>query len=192
MNTFYTSDLHLSHRNIVKFTKRPVSAEEHDQWIIDLWNSQVNPGDLVYHLGDFCFAGSGKKMDVLHITEQLNGNIVFIKGNHDNDNVMECIQALRLKGRTEVYDYKEIHINGVRTVLSHYPFVVWNNSHHGGYHLYGHCHSRYTHPGKALDVGLDNAYKLFGEHRFFTNEDVIEYMKGREVYAPDHHTVMEK
>ena len=55
----YTSDLHLFHKNIVKFTNRPdMNVEDHIEWIITLWNSQVKLGDTVYHLGDFCFAGA--------------------------------------------------------------------------------------------------------------------------------------
>lgn len=40
---YFTSDLHFGHSNIVKFTDRNkvTTSEEHDDWIIDLWNKQV-------------------------------------------------------------------------------------------------------------------------------------------------------
>ena len=52
MTKFYTSDLHFFHRNIVKFTNRGevTTQENHDEWLVNLWNSQVKAGDLVYAL----------------------------------------------------------------------------------------------------------------------------------------------
>lgn len=49
-----TSDLHFQHRRIVEYTNRGVDTtqEDHDRWLIDLWNSQVNKNDTVYSLGD--------------------------------------------------------------------------------------------------------------------------------------------
>lgn len=185
----FTSDLHLFHNNITNFTKRPVSPEDHDQWIIDLWNNQVKPGDTVYHLGDFAFCGSSKLNDVLHIAQQLNGNIVFLRGNHDNPNLIAQVVALRTKGKTEAHDYLEIHIGGVKTILCHYAFYVWNQCFRGSYHLFGHSHGSLIHPSKALDVGLDNSYNLYQEHRFFTGEDIVRYMETKPVFSPDHHKV---
>ena len=186
----YTSDLHLFHKNIVKFTNRPdLSVEDHIEWIITLWNSQVKPGDTFYHLGDFCFAGTSKLQEILAITQRLNGNIVFLLGNHDSENMLNQIAALRTKGKTDVCHYKEIRIGGVRTILNHYCYYVWNQCFRGSYHLFGHSHGSLEHPGKAIDVGLDNSYNLFGEHRFFTDEDIIKYMETKPVFSPDHHKV---
>lgn len=186
----YTSDLHLFHKNIVKFTNRPdMNVEDHIEWIITLWNSQVKPGDTVYHLGDFCFAGTSKLQEMLSITQRLNGNIVFLIGNHDSENMLNQIAALRTKGKTEVCHYKEIRIGGVRTILNHYCYYVWNQCFRGSYHLFGHSHGSLEHPGKALDVGLDNSYNLFGEHRFFRDEDITKYMETKPVFSPDHHNV---
>ena len=51
---FFTSDLHFGHKNLLKFTKpRPFTTiEEHDQTIIDNWNSVVNQDDTVYVRND--------------------------------------------------------------------------------------------------------------------------------------------
>ena len=55
-------------------------------------------------------------------------------------------------------------------------------------HMHGHCYgSLGSAKGKILDVGLDSAYNIFGEHRFFTEQDVIEYMQSRELPVADHH-----
>ena len=47
----YTSDLHLNHKNILKYDKRPFnSIEEHDKGIIDNINSLVKETDELYIL----------------------------------------------------------------------------------------------------------------------------------------------
>lgn len=184
---WYTSDLHFGHRNIVKYTNRGVDTtqEDHDEWLINLWNSQVNKGDLVWHLGDFSF--SRRSEDIANLLDRLNGVKHFIKGNHDD---RECLTVLKsLKKISWWGDYKEIKIGGNSTVLFHFAIANWHKQHHGSFHLHGHSHGSYVlDDGKILDVGLDSAYNIFGEHKFFSEEDVLEYMQGRNVVVNDHHT----
>ncbi len=40
-------------------------------------------------------------------------------------------------------------------VLSHYAFRVWNRSHHGAIHLYGHSHGNLPGDSQSCDVGVD-------------------------------------
>jgi len=62
-NTWIISDTHFGHANILSFepcrlTQMRIDgyeADEHDQWIIDNWNTVVQPGSTVLHLGDFAF-----------------------------------------------------------------------------------------------------------------------------------------
>ena len=74
--------------------------------------------------------------------------------------------------------------------MMHFPIACWNQQGRGSYHIHGHSHGSYKANGKTLDVGLDNAYNLFGEHKLFTEEDIIEYMSKQEVYASDHHKII--
>lgn len=187
MTTFFTSDWHFTHKNIVEFTdrKKIITQEEHDEWAIRLWNSQVNPEDTVFQLGDMVFnrktAEAWRKF-----MYRLNGRIVNIKGNHDN--YAACVEA-----GFEMHDYVEYtHTSpaGIKQhiVMSHYPMAVWNGSHRGTFMLHGHCHGSYrVAQGKILDVGLDSAYNILGEHRLFTFDDVSEYMSKRKIHCVDHH-----
>lgn len=51
---YFISDLHLGHKNVLKFDNRPfINIEEHDKTIIDNWNSKVNDNDDVYVLGRY-------------------------------------------------------------------------------------------------------------------------------------------
>jgi calcineurin-like phosphoesterase family protein len=49
--------------------------------LIKRWNSVVNDGDTVFHIGDFSFHN---KTDVKTVTDYLNGNIIYLRGNHEN------------------------------------------------------------------------------------------------------------
>lgn len=51
-----------------------------NETLIDNWNKTVGPTDVVYHLGDFCFAGAAAWYSLLG---QLNGRIHLILGNHE-------------------------------------------------------------------------------------------------------------
>jgi calcineurin-like phosphoesterase family protein len=73
--------------------------------------------------------------------------------------------------------------------LSHYAHRVWNGSHKGVIHLYGHSHASLEDKpyGKSMDVGVDAAYRLFGEYRPFHIDEIKSIMSQREISFPDHH-----
>lgn len=152
--------------------------------MINLWNSQAKKGDVVYVLGDYSFAK--KYDDIAKFTESLNGQKIFIKGNHDR---RENLDRLVKDNLIEAwYDYKEIKLQDIPTVLFHFPVSAWNRQGHGALHLHGHCHGNHAdNKGKMLDVGLDSAYNIFGKHKFFTEQDVIDLLKEKQIYISDHH-----
>jgi len=186
-NTFFTSDLHFFHKKIVDFTERKevTTAEDHTEWLIKLWNDQVESGDVVYHLGDFTFGTYNRTFEIL---SRLKGRKIFIKGNHDNTGVLNRLHA---SGAIEAWcDYKEIKIDGHNIVLFHFPIVSWHKQGHGSWHLHGHCHGNLKHQfkiGKMLDVGIDNLYKKTGEHKFADVEFLKSYMDNCKVQIADHH-----
>ncbi len=54
MNTWFTSDHHFGHENIIRFCGRPFkSLGEMNYEMTRRWNLVVEPGDTVYYLGDF-------------------------------------------------------------------------------------------------------------------------------------------
>jgi calcineurin-like phosphoesterase family protein len=59
----------------------------------------------------------------------------------------------------------------------------------GKVHVTGNCHGNFVKEhGFILDVGIDSAYNLYGEHRFFTEADIVAYMSKRTKTPPkDHH-----
>ena len=50
-----------------------------NQMLIENWNKKVPKDGIVFHLGDFAWGGYEAWKN---IREQLNGEIILIKGNH--------------------------------------------------------------------------------------------------------------
>lgn len=146
---FFTSDSHYGHSNIIWMCKRPyTNVEEMNRKLIENWNNVVKPDDLVFHLGDFAFGGQPLWRS---IREQLNGNIILIKGNHDNRNLKNGCKVL-FDG---VYDQVKFYIENRCIYLNHYPFLCYGGSYRSEkdavFQLFGHVHSG------PNSTGLDNA-----------------------------------
>lgn len=90
--------------------------------------------------------------------------------------------------------YLEESFNKQRFVMCHFAFRVWNKSHHGSINLYGHSHDTLDFNkkelpyGKSMDVGVDSAFRIFGEYRPFHIEEVRKTMEKRLTKVVDHHT----
>ena len=112
MNLWFTSDTHFGHARIIEYCKRPFKSLEHmDRELIRRWNERVKEDDMVIFLGDFCFRnsnterGEGAKHKWQFYREQLNGEIVFVQGNHDGNNSLNThIKSLIVElGKEEVF-----------------------------------------------------------------------------------------
>ncbi len=123
--------------------------------LIKNWNRVVTPQDTVYHLGDFAFAEPNVANN---IGWQLNGTKFLIPGNHDKRKITDALTSFEgilptlFEFTTSVEDEK-IHF-----VLCHFALRVWNKSHHGAIHLYGHSHGTLPEDANSLscDVGVDS------------------------------------
>ena len=173
---FFTSDTHFYHSNIIKYCDRPF-GNKHDmnEELISQWNTIVGDNDEVYRLGDFSL-GSPKVTE--EVLDRLKGRIHLIKGNHEksvlrNKSTRDRFESIQdvLKLKVEDDDcssgYQDIF-------MSHYAHRVWDKSHHGCWHLYGHSHNGLEDIewGKSMDVGVDSYYHLFGKYTLFTYNDI--------------------
>jgi calcineurin-like phosphoesterase family protein len=205
-DTFFTSDTHYGHANIIIYTERPFlqkgdldqdnrwvskriareRANAMDDFIVKKHNEVVTPNDDVYHLGDYLY---GRTDDVIRILRRLNfRNIYFIWGNHDSA-LKDFASILRfypdLKNRVHFLgDMGHITIEGQEIVLTHYAMKVWNRSHYGAWNLYGHSHGTLPDDphARAIDVGVDvHGYRPLSFH------EVSTYMSKKLFIPIDHH-----
>ncbi len=162
---FFTSDTHFDHANIIRYCNRPWNTvEEMNEGLVERWNAKVGPDDTVFHLGDFCFAGSAewKKW-----RNKLNGHIILVRGNHDRK------MSSSMEGLFDaVFSQLQLTIDGRSVYLNHYPFLTyggcWRNEKDAVWQLFGHVHSGVlSSEGKDIgrlnmlfpyqyDVGVDN------------------------------------
>ncbi len=159
MRTFFTSDLHFGHENVLKFDNRPfASVDEMDEELIRRWNNKVEKGDLVYVLGDFIWKAANN--EAVNIIKRLNGQIILIKGNHDrfikNAGAKKMLAGLK--------DYDDICValsDGTvrRCILSHYFMPFYNGHRNNAIHLHGHSHNTEEH---YLELGIIQAIRNNG------------------------------
>ncbi|MHB8321018.1 MAG: metallophosphoesterase [Acidithiobacillus sp.] len=107
MRTFFTSDSHFGHDNIIRHCKRPFQdGAQMDRALMDAWNSVVSPGDVVYHLGDFSLRPAAVISDLL---KKLHGIKHLIVGNHDR---VDGVNGCRLQGWASMREMAKISVDG--------------------------------------------------------------------------------
>ena len=149
---YFTSDLHLGHANVIRYSKRPfANVDEMNTALIKNWNATVTAEDDVYLLGDLAFMGTQRALAMLG---GLKGRKHLIFGNHDYARRNQYAAS----GLFEwCKDLAEIEVSGQLIFLCHYPMVTWHRSHHGSWNLHGHCHGDLPPDRQARrqDVGVD-------------------------------------
>jgi calcineurin-like phosphoesterase family protein len=155
MRWFFTADTHFNHANIIDYCDRPFKSAEHmDREVIRRWNEKVKNGDIVVHLGDFGFLRGEK--DQAFYSNQLNGKIILIKGNHDHNNSVNTkIESL------------VIQHGGVHWWCQHRPELRYT------YNLCGHVHENWKvwkeHGKVCVNVGVDQ-----WDFRPITVQDILK------------------
>ncbi len=142
-NVFVISDLHIGHKRILEFSSQwrgGKTIDEHDEWIVDQWNSVVNKKDKVFVLGDVCF-----DLKKLCFLDRMKGRKDLILGNHDQFKISEYQKY-----------FQNIHgITKYRgTWLSHVPVHPDNLRRLPNIH--GHMHDKSVRIGDRLDTRYAN------------------------------------
>jgi calcineurin-like phosphoesterase family protein len=157
MKTFFTSDTHFFHANVIGFCARPFnSVEEMNTALINNWNNTVGRDDHIWFLGDFSFGPPDPTHAVLR---NLNGIKHLIQGNHDrHGRPSKLFQGENWKEYfVDKHDYYRLKVDNQKFVLCHFPFASWER---GYINLHGHLHTTPTdgtkNKYKQWDVGVDN------------------------------------
>lgn len=176
--TYFTSDFHIGHINILKYEPSRVTAiidyaataygenaaemakknvengnldlliPMQTEMLVENWNSVVKDDDVVWFLGDLTL---GRAIDVCEIVPHLKGHKRIILGNHD---------------RIKIGDYYAMGFEFVspypivlkqRFLLSHAPI-----NENGMFNIFGHVHSN-----PAWETHTDNGFCVCVERHDF-------------------------
>jgi calcineurin-like phosphoesterase family protein len=148
-NTWIISDTHFNDSRIITATKENGSlirpgfdnVNQHDDYIIDCWNSVVKPNDTVWHLGDV-LAGDNQVEWMENNWHRLNGNKNIVLGNHDKVKLLVQYQYF-----DEVVVWKILHKK--KLLLTHVPVQEKN------------C---FIYPSKGIDNQNKNPTPLLNVH----------------------------
>lgn len=132
--------------------------------MINNWNNTVTSDDIVYHIGDFSL---GTPRVTYEILKELQGRIYLIKGNHEKSIMSSSLCRKRFE---DIYDYKEIEVNGRLVVMCHYPIETWKNRRRGAIHLHGHVHRIDEEPINTIK----NRFNVNVEHIGYTPKTLQE------------------
>lgn len=183
MTTYFSSDLHFSHKNILTLSGRPfASVEEMNEAIISRWNGTVRDDDTVWVLGDVAM---GSIADSLALCARLNGNKILLCGNHDR--AWAGWQQHR-PGKKQNWAKRYVDEGGFDTVLDgrtvptiglscdegvttvqlcHFPrtgdhteeerYKSWRPADEGGWLVHGHVHEmwRVDEKNRQINIGTD-------------------------------------
>jgi calcineurin-like phosphoesterase family protein len=181
MTTYFTSDQHFGHLNIIRFCDRPFpGVDAMNSRLVELWNETVTDDDTVWVLGDVALGALDESL--AHIG-RLAGRKLLVPGNHDRcwegDRALrkgdpEARERRRAKERQRYLDagFAEIHdrpepvvVGGHDVVLSHFPyegdshgedrFVEYRPADRGAWIVHGHVHDTWRRRGRQINVGVD-------------------------------------
>lgn len=163
--TYFTADLHLGYKKILKFRKQFPDIQRMDSYLITRWNQKVKEEDIVYILGDLTHKSIDSDKTIEYLIK-LKGQKYLIPGNHD----LHLLKDVDLKNCFESVDLmKMLKMNNKILTLCHFPLLEWTDSHRNvgegkSLLLYGHIHDSKTegvyeflarnYP-YALNVGVD-------------------------------------
>lgn len=178
---YFISDLHFGHdREFIYKPRGFNNIWEHDEALIQRWNSIIQPEDEVYILGDLMLKDNEHGIKCLN---RLMGKKYFITGNHDTDSRVELYMenGLEWKGYAHYIKYKGYHF-----YMSHYPTNTSNLEKESlqrmTLNLYGHTHQKtnfYEDRPYMYHVGVDshNGYPVSIEQIISDMMDKVEECK---------------
>jgi calcineurin-like phosphoesterase family protein len=156
MTTFFTSDEHYYHHNILHYEDRPwSSAAKMNEALIGKHNSVVGKNDIVYHVGDFSLCPMELWRKLGKVLSRLNGHHHLILGNHDNLKPFKYVEI----GFISVHTSMALDIGSKRLIMSHDPSgytIIQKIA--NAYMLCGHVHSLFKSllpEKKVINVGVD-------------------------------------
>ena len=141
---WFTADTHFGHAKILQYCNRPFDTiEEHDDEIIDRFNSMVSEDDIIVFAGDICWENNYREANRKYL-QHINGTHIYLNGSHDHWLPSSTRRIWRKR------------IDGQLIVVCHFAMRLWESSHFNTWHVYGHSHGHLPGQGKSFDIGVDS------------------------------------
>lgn len=177
------------------------TTQEMSRHIVSKINEYVGEDDILFHLGDWSFGGIENiwnfkkqiKVKEIHLLignhdHHIKRNLILpnVKRVHPYSQILEDGEPISgeypdyVESQTlftSVNEVLDIEIDKIGLQMMHYPMESWNTRHGRTYHLHGHTHGMLATKERRLDVGMDNAFILFGEYRPFSWEEIKSILK---------------
>lgn len=207
---FFFSDPHYNHKNICRGTttwnledhggsnavRDFDTVEEMNDKIVSDINNVVGRNDYLVCLGDWSFGGVNSIWEFRSRIHCLN--VILVLGNHDEkiDNNALLPNYPHKVGAQDVFESVfgrlQLFVKSDKKPTraydcNHFPWTIWDQRHHERVHLFGHVHGNFTHPDRALDVGIDNIFKIKGNYEPLSEYEIYDYMRDRVSLPLDHH-----
>ena len=161
---YFTSDIHLGHKSILKYRPQFKTLEEHDDAFFHE-AEKLTKRDILYILGDFLFDCENFVEYLIRISK-LKCRIKLVMGNHDSLNLYSQTIAKNIEIQLPLFSYKNywishcpIHSNELRSRIAN---------------IHGHLHNAVLEDDRYYDVGLDK-----NNFQFITLEKIKEIFKNR-------------
>jgi calcineurin-like phosphoesterase family protein len=176
------------------------SVQEHDEAIVNNWNSKATNRTTGFLLGDNVF-GYGGEVEFKKLMSRLNFRRLFImSGNHQagwkqvfeslKDNTY-YVDGSYSKEVFFVPNYLEAYVNGQPIVCCHYPVLSWNGAGKGSWMLFSHVHGSLSNSelGRMyLDKGGCNLeVSVEATKHPLTYGEIRDIMKNKSKFNTDHH-----
>lgn len=181
MARWFTSDLHLGHANIIRYSQRPFRDLDHmNTVLLDALNTHAGPDDELWLLGDIAL---GRLEDTLPLLRRLvAGRIVLVAGNHDRvhpintgthaDRREHWHNAYTSAGIDTIVDTETslTLMDGTHVRIDHFPYAsdepdhvpgrtdrlkAWRPVDDGSWLLCGHVHTAWRQRERMINVGVD-------------------------------------
>ena len=172
---FFSSDLHFNHKKVAEIRAQALGLDsfdsagliaQHNEELIERWNTTVTPDDTTWLLGDVCM---GDTLGSLELVRRLNGRKLLVTGNHDKVWPGHSTARKQFRAWLDVFDYitpfAKIKLNGRYAKLSHFPyegdhtaeerFSDYRPVDNGDWLIHGHVHDLWKRNGRQINVGVD-------------------------------------
>lgn len=163
---FFTADTHFFHQKLLydhNFAQRDfLLLDDMHETLCQNWNAVVSPTDTVYHLGDIALiaAKNTQYQQVFELLACLNGQLVFVKGNHDTRQLFKYLakQKLTLANQQPKFVFHDVGVllktNHHQLFMTHYPLALGKS--HNALNLHGHIHRAIVSCATNINVGVDS------------------------------------